>query len=82
MQSLQNLPWTFDDLQKSIDLSHDEVRHEKARRLGTILARSSSDLAANDPRGMAAVRDFRLRLGTQLRPAMAVSFVGDNPAFD
>lgn len=81
MQSLQNLPWTFDDLQKSIDLNHDEVRHEKARRLGTILARISSDLAANDPRGIAAVRDFRLRLGTQLRPAMAVSFVDGNPDF-
>lgn len=81
MESLQSLPWAFDDVQSAIQTKRGGVEHETARLLGQILARISADLEANDPRGIAAARDFRLKLGTKLRPQMGVSFMDGSPDF-
>lgn len=81
LEASQELRRAFDDLQRALYLDAGEAEQDTARRAGEIFARALAAIVENDPRGVEAAREFRLKLGTQLRPAISWIFVDSSPDF-
>lgn len=81
LEAFQELRRAFDDLERALYLNAGEAEHETARRAGEVFARVLAAIVENDSRGVEAAREFRLRLGTQLRPAMSWIFLDGSPDF-